>query len=402
MTRLMRYVLILTTGIVIGISLSVASYSPQNPRRTAAAGDLILLREVIDTVETYYVDQLSHEQLVNAAIGGIFNMLDSHSAFLNVAQANDMQSSNRGEYYGFGFEVATNKQALIIQTAFPDSPAATAGLQTGDKILAYNQQAVNGNNQQQILDQIKLAAQQKQPIKLQLARGQTTFEVAIKPASIRLHSVQAKLLADNIGYLRITHFQQDTAQDVQHWLQLWQQPQISGLVLDLRDNPGGLLEQAVAIADMFLDQGVIVATQGRYINANEVFYASAGTQISKVPVVIIINKGSASAAEILTAALHDHQLATVVGETSFGKGTVQSLIPNLYDRGSMIKLTTARYTTPNGKMLDTQGIEPDIKVTLQDGDDSLTMATNIARVGYPVKQDQQFNAAISWIETHNQ
>jgi len=153
---------------------------------------------------------------------------------------------------------------------------------------------------------------------------------------------------------------------------------------------------------MFLDQGIIVATQGRYINANEVFYASAGTQISKVPVVIIINKGSASAAEILTAALHDHQLATVVGETSFGKGTVQSLIPNLYDRGSMIKLTTARYTTPNGKMLDTQGIEPDIKVTLQDGDDSLTMATNIARAGYPVKQDQQFNAAISWIETHNQ
>nr|WP_244859434.1 S41 family peptidase [Shewanella dokdonensis] len=397
----MRYVLILTTGIVIGISLSVASYSPQNPRRTAAAGDLILLHEVIETIETYYVDQLSHEQLVNAAIDGIFKSLDSHSTFLNVEQANDMKDSNRGEYYGFGFEVTPDKQQLTIQTAFPDSPAATAGIQKGDRVLTCNNQMINEHNQQQVLEQIKQASQQKQAIALQLERGHTKFNVVIKPASIRLHSVQAKRLADNIGYLRISHFQQDTAQDVQHWLNLWQN-QIGGLVVDLRDNPGGLLEQAVAIADMFLDQGVIVATKGRYINANEVFYASTGTLISNVPIVIIINKGSASAAEILTAALRDHQRATIIGETSFGKGTVQSLIPNLYDRGSMIKLTTARYTTPLGKMLDTQGIEPDIKVTQENGDGSLTMAADIAKTGYQITQDYQFNAAISWIETHNQ
>ncbi|QUN05954.1 S41 family peptidase [Shewanella yunxiaonensis] len=401
MTKLIRNMLILLIGIIIGVSLSVASYSRYNHPVKEDHSDLILLHEVIETVETYYVDKISREQLVSAAIDGIFKTLDSHSTFLNVDQANDLQSSNRGQYYGFGFEVSPDQTQLVIQTAFPGSPAANAGLQKGDILFTLNQHRVTAANQPQVLDLIKQASQGRQAIALEVKRQNSTFTVTLQPADIRLHSVQAKLLADNIGYLRITHFQQDTAKDVKSWLEHWQQTEINGLIIDVRDNPGGLLEQAVAIADMFLDQGVIVATQGRYINANETFYATTGRLLANVPLVVIINQDSASAAEILTAALRDHQRATVVGEKSFGKGTVQSLIPNLYDRGSMIKLTTARYTTPNGKMLDTKGIEPDIKVTQENGDNSLEVAKDVAKTAGQPNHDHQFDAAISWIETHN-
>ncbi|MFQ6372346.1 S41 family peptidase [Shewanella sp. YIC-542] len=397
MNQPIRAALLLLSGIAIGISLSVASYSPQNQRQ--AQQGLVLLQEVIETVETYYVEQFSREQLVNAAIDGIFRKLDSHSAFLDESHAKDLQRNNRGEYYGFGFEITQTPQALIINNTFPGTPAALADLQPGDRILACDHLAISSDNSSQILAALRQSAQQKQPVELKIRRGDEAFALMLQPAHIRLHSVQATLLADHIGYLKITHFQQDTAQEARKWLTYWQQQQIQGLVLDLRNNPGGLLEQAVAIADMLLNDGVIVATQGRYPHANETFYASAETLLPQIPMVVIINKASASASEILTAALHDHQRATVIGETSFGKGTVQSLIPNLYEPGSMLKLTTARYTTPNGDLLDTQGIEPDITVTQDHAGGSTLIASDTRKSDD--QQDYQFNVAIRWLETRN-
>ena len=222
---------------------------------------------------------------------------------------------------------------------------------------------------------------------------------SLMPSVITIQSVSAKILDEEIGYIRLSSFQDNSTEEMIKQLTQWKQMKLSGIILDLRNNPGGLLDQAIKIADIFLAKGRIVSTEGRFFDANSEYYASPKTMLSNVPMTILINKGSASASEVLAAALQENNRAKVIGETSFGKGTVQSLIPTLKD-GNAIKLTIAKYTTPNGRDINSRGIEPDIKLDL----DTVTNDKNMLIIDGAAIQDEStkdkiLNSAITWIKT---
>ena len=271
----------------------------------------------------------------------------------------------------------------------------------GDRIVKLNQQLVTADKLETLLNEIKQHSYDKQAIELELVRAnsEVTYKVTISPSLISINSVEAQLLDNQIGYIRLSSFQENSTQDLVKQLALWQTRPLNGLILDLRNNPGGLLDQAIQIADIFLDRGRIVATEGRFFDANSDYYASPQTMVKSVPMLVLINKGSASASEVLAAALQENGRAKLIGQTSFGKGTVQSLIPTLTE-GNAIKLTIAKYTTPNGKDIHSKGIEPDIKVALETitSDKSMPIIDANSLRG-DIAEDKLVNSAIAWIKT---
>lgn len=355
MSKYIRYLCCILVG--LGLGLSVTLSGQENAEQYHHSLNYPLLLDVIDTVEAYYVTELSQDELISAAIEGIFAKLDPYSNFLDKQEFSNIRDANKGEYFGFGIEIATEDDKITIITPFAGSPAERAGIRAGDRIVKLNNHKVDFNKLDDLLKEIKNHSQNNQSIVLTLAHSnmKTVYEVTLMPSLISVQSVTAELLKDNIGYIKLASFQDNSTEEMVKQLTLWQPLKLKGLILDLRNNPGGLLDQAINIADIFLEKGRIVSTEGRFFDANSDYYASPQTMLLDIPMTVLINKGSASASEVLAAALQDNKRAKLIGETSYGKGTVQSLIPTLME-GNAIKLTIAKYTTPNGRDINSKEI----------------------------------------------
>lgn len=324
--------------------------------------DLRVFVRVFEQLRQAYVEELSDEELFEMAIWGMLTELDPHSEFLNLERISELEDASEGRFSGIGVELTMEGNFLTVVTPIDNSPAAKAGIESGDIILKVNGEPIEGLSFRQSLRRLEGESGEGLSLTLDRSSERNLVEVDLIRERIAVESVRSRVVAENVGYLRITQFQQDTSTEFENDLGklLNENPLLAGLILDLRNNPGGLLRSAVDIADIFLDSGVIVSTQGRMESANQSFHATAGSTAGNLPLVVLINRGSASAAEIVAGALQDHERAVILGDISFGKGSVQEVL-NI-DESRAIKLTIARYFTPSGRSIQAQGIYPDIRV----------------------------------------
>src|SRR5437016_5863530 len=323
---------------------------------------LDLFGDVFELVRANYVDEASDESLVEGAINGMLTALDPHSNYLNSKNFNDMKVQTRGEFGGLGIEVSMENGLVKVVSPIDDTPAARAGLKPGDLITHLDGDPVQGMTLPEAVE--KMRGLIGSEIKLTIRReGKDPFDVKLTRATIKIQSVRSHLEGDTIGYIRITTFNEQTDVGLNNAMKNLKQQagnKLAGVVLDLRNNPGGLLDQAVAVSDAFLDKGEIVSTRGRRSEDAQRYNARPGDIAAGLPVAVLINGGSASASEIVAGALQDHHRAILLGTKSFGKGSVQTIIP-LPGHGAM-RLTTARYYTPSGRSIQAKGIDPDIVV----------------------------------------
>ena len=322
---------------------------------------LELFGDIFERVRADYVDEVGDEQLIESAINGMLSSLDPHSAYLNEKNYRDMQVQTRGEFGGLGIEVTMEQGLVKVVSPIDDTPAHRAGLKPGDFITHLDGDAVLGMNLSTAVE--KMRGRINTDIILTIRReGEEPFDVTITRAVITIQSVRSRVEED-VGYIRITNFNEQSQPGLERAISKITEElgdRLVGYVLDLRNNPGGLLTQAVSVSDSFLERGEIVSTRGRQEAEASRFNASPGDLAGGLPVVVLINEGSASASEIVAGALQDHRRAIVVGTRSFGKGSVQTIMP-IPGAGAM-RLTTARYYTPSGRSIQQTGIEPDIFV----------------------------------------
>ncbi|MEE8276809.1 MAG: S41 family peptidase [Alphaproteobacteria bacterium] len=322
---------------------------------------LELFGDIFERVRADYVDEVGDEQLIESAINGMLSSLDPHSAYLNEKSYRDMQVQTRGEFGGLGIEVTMEQGLVKVVSPIDDTPAHRAGLKTGDFITHLDGDAVLGMNLSAAVERMR--GRVNTDIILTIRReGEEPFDVTITRAVITIQSVRSRV-EDDVGYIRITNFNEQSQPGLERAISNITEElgdRLVGYVLDLRNNPGGLLTQAVSVSDSFLERGEIVSTRGREEGEASRFNASPGDLAGGLPVVVLINEGSASASEIVAGALQDHRRAIVVGTRSFGKGSVQTIMP-IPGAGAM-RLTTARYYTPSGRSIQQTGIEPDIFV----------------------------------------
>lgn len=324
--------------------------------------ELQLFVQIFDQIRSAYVEEVNDQTLFENAIEGMLAGLDPHSSYLTEESFEDLQESTTGEFGGLGIEVGMEGGFIKVIAPIDGTPAANAGIRTGDLIIKLDEQAVQGMNINEAIDLMR--GEKGSAITLTILREgiEAPFEVEIIRDIIQVQSVRSEILEESFGYLRIAQFQEETgAQFHKEAKKLMSStPGIKGLVLDLRNNPGGLLPACVDVADALLDSGLIVYTEGRVASANGEFRASPGDILDGLPLVVIINNGSASASEILAGAIQDNQRGIIIGTRSFGKGSVQTVLPLREDKA--IKLTTARYFTPSGNSIQARGIIPDIVV----------------------------------------
>src|SRR3954462_14174118 len=323
---------------------------------------LNLFGDVFEKVRTEYVDDVTDDTLVEGAINGMLTALDPHSNYLNSKNFNDMKVQTRGEFGGLGIEVSMENGLVKVVSPIDDTPAAHAGLKPGDLITHLDSTPVQGLTLPEAVE--KMRGPINSDITLTIRReGREAFDVKLTRANIKIQSVRSHIEGNNIAYIRITSFNEQTDVGLNNAMKNLKQQannKLIGLVLDLRNNPGGLLDQAVAVSDAFLDKGEIVSTRGRRSDDAQRYNSRPGDIASGLPVAVLINGGSASASEIVAGALQDHHRAVLIGTKSFGKGSVQTIIP-LAGHGAM-RLTTARYYTPSGRSIQAKGIDPDIVV----------------------------------------
>jgi carboxyl-terminal processing protease len=323
---------------------------------------LNLFGEVFERVRAEYVDDVSDDSLVESAINGMLTSLDPHSNYLNTKNFNDMKVQTRGEFGGLGIEVSMENGLVKVVSPIDETPAARAGLKPGDLITHLDGDPVQGMSLPEAVE--KMRGLINTEIKLTIRReGKEPFDVKLTRATIKIQSVSSHLEGNSVGYIRISTFNEQTdvgLNNAMKNLKAQAGNKLLGVVLDLRNDPGGLLDQAVAVADAFLDKGEIVSTRGRRSEDAQRYNARPGDIAAGLPVVVLINGGSASASEIVAGALQDHHRAVLLGTRSFGKGSVQTIIP-LPGHGAM-RLTTARYYTPSGRSIQAKGIDPDIVV----------------------------------------
>lgn len=324
--------------------------------------DLRTFAEVMDRIKSAYVEPVSDKTLLENAIKGMLSNLDPHSAYLEPEAFRDLQESTSGEFGGLGIELGSEDGFLKVISPIDDTPASAAGIQPGDLIVKINGQPTKGMSLMQAVE--KMRGKPGSGIELTLVReGGRPFDVELTRAVIKVRSVKSQLLDEGYGYIRITQFQVNTGEEVGKALAKLRKDngkKLRGIVLDLRNNPGGVLQAAVEVTDHFLKKGLIVYTEGRIANSELRFNADPADASEGVPLVVLINGGSASASEIVAGALQDHKRAVLMGTDSFGKGSVQTVLPLNNDRA--LKLTTALYFTPNGRSIQAQGIVPDIEV----------------------------------------
>jgi len=314
-------------------------------------------------VRSDYVEKPDDSKLIEAAINGMLTALDPHSAYLNPKHFRDMQVQTRGEFGGLGIEVTMENGVVKVVSPIEDTPAAKAGLQSGDLITAFDKEQIQGLTLQEAVE--KMRGPVNSPITLTIVRKgvEDPFDVKVTRDVIHINPVKYNAEGDDVGYIRITTFNEQTTANLQKALDdLKKQlgPKLKGYVIDLRNNPGGLLDQAISVSDAFLDQGAIVLTRGRNLEETQRSNARSGDLTDGKQLIVLINGGSASASEIVAGALQDHHRATILGTRSFGKGSVQTIIP-LGSNGAL-RLTTARYYTPSGRSIQAKGIEPEVVV----------------------------------------
>jgi carboxyl-terminal processing protease len=351
------------------IGLSLGSSGTARADDAAALGkdipwqDAHMLAEVLDRVEHEYVNPVDDHQLLQAAIRGMVSSLDPYSAYLDSDEYDEIKISSSGQYSGVGIEVSMEDEQVVVVSPFDGSPAAVAGIRSGDVIATIDGVPVNTTT---LADTIgRMRGKEGTTIKIGILRPGSTepLEFTLKRARVELHSVRSELPEPGFGYVRIAEFSETTGDDTVAALRELRKRNgaaLKGLVLDLRNNPGGVLEAAVAVADAFLDGGLIVSAKGRTPESKFEMSATPGDELNGAPMVVLVNGGSASAAEIVAGALKDHHRATLMGRTTFGKGSVQTVMPLSGDRA--IKLTTSLYYTPSGVSINHRGIAPDIEL----------------------------------------
>ena len=363
--------LALTFALVIGTPLAHAAEPASSaavPATTVTAkaplplDELRTFAEVMDRIKAAYVEPVDDKTLLENAIKGMLSNLDPHSAYLGPEDFQELQESTSGEFGGLGIEVGMEDGFVKVVSPIDETPASRAGIEAGDLIVKINGQPTRGLTMTEAVDKMRGKIGEK--ITLTLVRdGGTPFDVTLARAVIQVKSVKSQLLENNYGYIRITQFQVKTGEEVGKALAKLRKDngkKLRGVILDLRNNPGGVLQSAVEVADHFLTKGLIVYTKGRIANSELRFSADAADASEGVPMVALINGGSASASEIVAGALQDQKRAVLMGTDSFGKGSVQTVLPLNNDRA--LKLTTALYFTPNGRSIQAQGIVPDIEV----------------------------------------
>jgi len=322
---------------------------------------LQLFGDVFERVRNEYVEPVGDEQLIESALNGMLTSLDPHSGYLNTKSFRDMQVQTKGEFGGLGIEVTMENGWVKVVSPIDDTPAARAGLQPNDLITHLDGEPVQGMSLNDAVDRMRGPV--NTDIRISVRRdGQAPFDVSLTRAVIKIQTVKSKLV-DKVGYVRISQFVESTDTNLKKAIEQLKKEGgggLQGLVVDLRNNPGGLLDQAVAVAGDFIDKGEIVSTRSRRPEDTQRFNAHGKDLAEGLPIVVLINDGSASASEIVAGALQDHRRAILLGTKSFGKGSVQTIIP-LGNHGAM-RLTTARYYTPSGRSIQAVGIEPDIKV----------------------------------------
>jgi len=325
---------------------------------------LNLFAEAFERVRKDYVEPVTDDQLVENAIGGMLSALDPHSSYMNAAAFKDMQVQTRGEFGGLGIEVIGDPSGAIkIVAPIDDTPGAKAGLKSGDLIVALDGVPVATMTPSDAIDKMRGTPGTQVKLTIRRPSEPQLIEMTLTRDTIHVHSVKSRLERDNIAYIRLAQFQEHSAEEVDKafkTLKTQAGGKLGGVVLDLRSDPGGLLDQAVAVSSEFLDHGEVVSTRGRRPDDVQRYNAHGGDMTNGLPVVVLIDGGTASASEIVAGALQDHHRAVLLGTRSFGKGSVQTIIP-LPGNGAM-RLTTARYFTPSGRSIQAKGIDPDIVV----------------------------------------
>jgi carboxyl-terminal processing protease len=367
-----RQSLLVATALAAGIIIGTVAFGPALVQAESKVStdappvntyeQLNLFGEVFERVRAAYVEPVKDDELIESAINGMLTSLDPHSSYMNAKEYQDMQVQTKGEFGGLGIEVTMQDGLIKVVTPMDGTPAAKAGMQPGDLIAQIDGQPVQGLSLNEAVE--KMRGEIGSSVTLTVLRGeQDPFEVTLKREVIQLKSVRWELEDGNIGYVRITSFSEKTDSGLRaavDELKKATKNDLQGLVLDLRNNPGGLLDQAISVSDDFLEKGEIVSTRGRDPNDAQRWNAESGDIIGDKPVIVLINGGSASASEIVAGALQDHGRAVLIGTKSFGKGSVQSIMA-IPGHGAM-RLTTARYYTPSGRSIQATGIDPDIVV----------------------------------------
>ena len=375
----LRSALVLLTGVVLGLGLALSTtvFTALTARHPAPAVPLdpaiesaALVAEVMDRVRREYVDSIDEERLVESAIRGIVGGLDTHSTFLNPEQYQDIRSSTSGNYTGIGLDVNLDGGRVTVVTPLEGAPAARAGILPGDVVVSVDDVPIDEADVQAAVARMRGAP--GTPVKLAVQRDGETgpLQFELTRSEVHVRSVSSEYLGNGLAYIRVSSFTEGTPRDLERAAEDLEKEagrdELLGVVLDLRSNPGGVLDSAVEVVDEFLADGVIVTGIGRVPQARFEQFAHPGGQLENVPTVVLVNGGSASASEIVAGALQDHRRARIVGEKTYGKGSVQTVMP--LGEGSAIKLTTSRYLTPSGRSINGSGIEPDVVVHNADDD----------------------------------
>jgi carboxyl-terminal processing protease len=379
---MMRKTLLVLLGAAAGAALTLFAVQPRvifagMSAKAAASSDtyrnLNLFGDVFERVRSDYVEKPDDSKLVETAINGMLAGLDPHSSFMDAKSFRDMQVQTRGEFGGLGIEVTMEDGLVKVVAPIDDTPAAKAGIMANDIITHLEDEPVQGLTLNQAVEKMRGPVNTKIRLKIMRKGQDKPIEVSITRDIIRVRAVRSRIEGDDVGYIRVTQFNEQTTDNLKKAIADFETQipanKLKGYIVDMRNNPGGLLDQAISVSDIFLEKGEIVSTRGRNAEETQRFNARAGDLTKSKPIIVLINGGSASASEIVAGALQDHKRATVLGTRSFGKGSVQTIIPLGAGNGAL-RLTTARYYTPSGKSIQAKGISPDIEV-LQDVPDEL-------------------------------
>ena len=322
-----------------------------------------LFSEVLETIKQEYVDEIDQTEAMDSAINGLLQSLDPYSAYMSPKSFDGMQTDTRGEFGGLGIEIGMESGVVKVISPIDDTPAANAGIKSGDYIVRINDQQVQGKTLTEAVELMRGPVGSEIKLTIRRKNEKKALEFKITRAVIEVKSVEAKIIGVNnkIGYLRLKSFNENSDKQLFKKVNNFEKEnKLTGYILDLRNNPGGLLTQAISITDFFLDDGEIVSTKGRKISETRRFFSRRGDGINKKPLIVITNNGSASASEIVSGALKDHKRAIILGENSYGKGSVQSIIP--LKNGGGLRLTISKYYLPSGKSISEVGVSPDIFV----------------------------------------
>jgi carboxyl-terminal processing protease len=327
--------------------------------------NLKLFNQVLDMVQKNYVEPVEQKTLIQGAINGMMKSLDPHSSFMTTEMYKELEVETRGSFGGIGIEITILKDVLTVVSPIEDTPAFQAGIKAGDQIIKIDGKSTKDINIMEAVNRLRGPKDTKVTLTIMRETLDKPTDIVITRSIIKIRSIKTRMFDDRIGYIRIAAFQEKTVDDLRKALRDLDGPthSLKGLILDMRNNPGGLLTQAVEIADVFLKSGVIVSTRGKAKSLDHQFSARDNGDEPTYPIVILVNEGTASAAEIVSGALQDNRRAIIVGTQTFGKGSVQTVIP--LEDGSALKLTTAKYYTPNGRSIQAEGVAPDIVIRYQ-------------------------------------